>query len=772
MFYEVARSLFNAGAIRTGTVTRIDEAAITIKNQGIEYQIPAEKIFPGVNKPTLSLQHSVVRGPFQVCLGEESIFILDGPFIASRATAISLVQDEILGRPLSINRRLEVEIVEIHRDYLLAVDDQGIPVKLSTPETICHLKKRFKKRLRPYVGYDRGVEPFWLYPGDRILVEASGIENFICRCLIGNIVVRNVTASRITERDNVDFLDKEFELPYADVLLATRSEHLTRIVESEIRRNVHVVRSHVDLEDWALAKAEADLSQKESSLVLLIIDRSIGGIIDSFISACGELLNLGVRIEIVICTGNSEAEKTLSLPKKKEILGTWDPRTGVYRLLELADNSGAEESVISSLASNAIGPVSTGTHAVRINFDAEFKSIFKEIIEVATPDPSTAAVILFSIDSKGHGVRIEHKYGSKRIVEGFEAVKIHLHKSPVRDLAIGGFPSDSDNANSPSDRNRFLYFLDAMIGDAQKAKLKGFGQMELSCRGFSLDSPFNDDRRWVCFLVADKAGAFQRINQKWARATVEQCLKRARLLLLSHFTYERVEHYRDYAIKANDFSFLAHEIQAALDTAVEVISAERRNPEERISEIQKILGDAQLACEHLFPATKKGSPGSSIDLKVLTGRICRAELLKGKPKIVINSEYENIEESSHIWGKPLVLACALRNLLSNSRHQIRDYGLGKGTITITYHLEIDSLQTYLVVKVADDGPGIHAKYQGLISSPGFTNRKAGRGLGLAAIVRASNLQEWGGSRRPSLKLSKSILYQTTEFIFKLPIELE
>lgn len=121
-----------------------------------------------------------------------------------------------------------------------------------------------------------------------------------------------------------------------------------------------------------------------------------------------------------------------------------------------------------------------------------------------------------------------------------------------------------------------------------------------------------------------------------------------------------------------------------------------------------------------------------VDIGVLINRLAdrlRPRLVSAKVEHRIQVE----PSLPSIHGNPRALEQVFNNLFTNAMHAMEENG---GTLAIKIHSKPDSSERkYVVVDVADDGPGIPKDIQERIFQPFFTTKPSGTGLGLAITKR-------------------------------------
>ena len=775
---------------------KIEDDHVVLLAEGREYKVPVSEVFLGVEHPLVSPGHAVFRHPFQFALKDKAVFVVDQNGAASRSKALQSLRQEILAIRDDKERRLDVKVLEIRRRFITAVDRRGLPIRISTAETVAHLRTRFHRRLRPYVGEKRGDEAFWLYPGDRIWVQVDQDQEPSHCPLAARIVARNLVAPELTPAEIEEETKSLFILPYESVVCASDNPtNDNSAIAKELNCKLHTVLSPQELGSWGLNHAamltsDSHRMQPGQEICLLLLNCASRQSADAFLRESLALADYGTRFDIVALYKKTSAAHDRAeawYNNMPQILGVWDPDTGIYELSAIITHgipdspdglNPCDGPIPGDQPHNAggakLGQAGTAG-AVMAQMETQLHDLLKSLVSLASGPEGRNCVLVFSIDRGGHSVQIEHAHGNETLMRGFQAVKTHLHKSPVRDLAISGLNSDTDKGAELRHRGRFLYFLDAVVGNAEEAKGTDLSAVQLSCRGFNLGSMPFDHRLRVCFLVTDRDQAFLALKDPQTQAFLNVQVQALRALLLARHLWSRVDAFQSFAVAANDFSFLAHEISVYLDRASRQMSGilTKGSPDNRdLEEVASLLSEAGTTCTQLFPSHKSKMNPVSVKLSDLITRIADAEdIIIGKSDIKLQIDISQTSPGS-LRLRHLILGCALRNIISNARHQIRDYCGGKGTIILRFRTETDErLRHFLVVEVSDNGPGIHARYQNRIFDAGFTNRKEGRGLGLAAIRRAFEKQDWGAGGPPEVKLQSSLLYNSTTFILRFPVEI-
>ncbi|WP_089726993.1 ATP-binding protein [Candidatus Thiosymbion oneisti] len=114
---------------------------------------------------------------------------------------------------------------------------------------------------------------------------------------------------------------------------------------------------------------------------------------------------------------------------------------------------------------------------------------------------------------------------------------------------------------------------------------------------------------------------------------------------------------------------------------------------------------------------------------------------------------------------PMVLEQALRNLLDNASHFLRDMG-GRARVQVQTRLAPEDRDTPLHVDVEDNGPGVRAGMLGVLFHPRHTD-KGEEGTGMGLYLARNLLRGFGGE----LELVDSIRWRHTCFRIRLPVVL-
>jgi signal transduction histidine kinase len=101
-----------------------------------------------------------------------------------------------------------------------------------------------------------------------------------------------------------------------------------------------------------------------------------------------------------------------------------------------------------------------------------------------------------------------------------------------------------------------------------------------------------------------------------------------------------------------------------------------------------------------------------------------------------------------VQGDPYQLQQVFLNLILNAEQAILGSGVGGrrsgDCIRVSTRARLDGDQSWVVVQVADNGPGIPAEVLPRIFEPFFTTKKVGEGAGLGLSVSYGIVEEHGG----------------------------
>ena len=125
----------------------------------------------------------------------------------------------------------------------------------------------------------------------------------------------------------------------------------------------------------------------------------------------------------------------------------------------------------------------------------------------------------------------------------------------------------------------------------------------------------------------------------------------------------------------------------------------------------------------------------------------------------ITIERELSSDIPAIPSDPSQLQQVFLNLLNNSIDAIGKDG------KVTLHTEHQPQSNFLIVKIADTGPGIPKEVLAKIFDPFFTTKEVGKGTGLGLSISYSIVEKLGGTITVESEVDKG-----TTFTIALPIK--
>ena len=433
------------------------------------------------------------------------------------------------------------------------------------------------------------------------------------------------------------------------------------------------------------------------------------------------------------------------------ILGVWDRGRGVDHLHAIASGQDAI-GPLSRANSVAVGSptATTSLGSTKMSTIAEMaiRGTCPAVLELLVAGMDDCCVIVFRIHKRSMAVSVVESVGEKTLTEGFRAHVRHLHKSPVRDLAIHG--SERNTPDAQRQEGTYRWFLAAAAA----------GDRPLSVRGVRLEPQPSGAFAYALFLVSRKRDAFGEIPTasqiRAAKRALEGTLTAEALLA----QFKRVAALGE---RAADFRYMAHEVSSLLLHSAGVLQDAAENDGLELDGARKVQGDvvrAQNTLEDMLP-------GASITFEqfspqaVVEHYLNQYKQLEQKRRLEIKGDYGE-DADKEVRGRRLVFECVLRNLLTNAVQQINEYCGGNGTVEIRLlRTRAKAGKIGLVLEVVDNGPGIHCAHWDCIFEEGMSTRRHGTGLGLAVSSRLA--REAGAT----LELVESVVYAGSRFRFTM-----
>jgi two-component system C4-dicarboxylate transport sensor histidine kinase DctB len=104
---------------------------------------------------------------------------------------------------------------------------------------------------------------------------------------------------------------------------------------------------------------------------------------------------------------------------------------------------------------------------------------------------------------------------------------------------------------------------------------------------------------------------------------------------------------------------------------------------------------------------------------------------------------KTVEPDLSVLGHAVQLEQVILNLVRNALDAVADQEDGRITITAQAS-ESQASEGHVLIKVADNGPGIPANQLDQIFDPFFTTKALGKGLGLGLSISYGIVQDFGG----------------------------
>ena len=196
---------------------------------------------------------------------------------------------------------------------------------------------------------------------------------------------------------------------------------------------------------------------------------------------------------------------------------------------------------------------------------------------------------------------------------------------------------------------------------------------------------------------------------------------------------------------------LAHEINqplAAIRTfmASAKIFARRGDLTQVVSNLDLITDLAERMARitgHLKTFARKSEPGHPEPVHVdraIDGTLFLLESQIKAAGVVVD---KTVEPDLWVLGHAVQLEQVILNLVRNALDAVADQEYGRITIT-AQESESQASESHVLIKVADNGPGIPANQIDQIFDPFFTTKALGKGLGLGLSISYGIVQDFGG----------------------------
>jgi signal transduction histidine kinase len=185
---------------------------------------------------------------------------------------------------------------------------------------------------------------------------------------------------------------------------------------------------------------------------------------------------------------------------------------------------------------------------------------------------------------------------------------------------------------------------------------------------------------------------------------------------------------------------IAHELRNSLTSlrGYLTLAQKRAGHDETLSgDLAEMRHEADHVQRILDDFLSFARPGSvrleRLQLEAIVDRAAADASLAGK-QVRLSSNAE-AHDPPQIWGDPLLLERALRNLLQNAAEAEQEAGHQAEAIEVAIEYE----STGVVLQVDDRGPGVDPSMSGKLFVPFSTNKAQGVGLGLALARRILEL---------------------------------
>jgi hypothetical protein len=281
------------------------------------------------------------------------------------------------------------------------------------------------------------------------------------------------------------------------------------------------------------------------------------------------------------------------------------------------------------------------------------------LLEAAGEEAAPAAAILFEIHKKTHQVSLLATVGNESIIDEFRTRIRHLHKSPIRDLAI--YRQKSDISDAKTQQARYLYFLDTVGGQ----------DSDLSVFGMRPNEPAGSPHAYAVFLLSPKCNAFTRAAglTKSLQRLVARTIETALIACSLHVQGLKL---RREAERASDFQYMAHEATQNLSPSARLLDntpSVAALSEEAFQRLRSQVLRAHQVMK-LFRPGGAGRPERFSPGQIIAQLFVLCDQLEATSRLVLESLSQEIAD---VEGRALVFESVLRNLVLNSIQQIKEY---------------------------------------------------------------------------------------------------
>jgi signal transduction histidine kinase/CheY-like chemotaxis protein len=440
-----------------------------------------------------------------------------------------------------------------------------------------------------------------------------------------------------------------------------------------------------------------------------------------------------------------------------EISGFFAKPFGVQNLYQaLAAAAGPPRPIVNLL------PGSENPKNIKPDKDTSYRAALQNTLDLLRYEIKAEGIVFFSIHPISYVVSIE------AFSNPFNAFYFHQHMyklphSPVRDTAIDG---------------EAIFSLDALSeNEFPKHRWLQRAYNYRSCIGVPVRPQLASPMAYALFAFHRKPRHFNRNHFNIVRFAAREI----KYILDMNAMNNELQQVKPFELMGKIYGSMAHELTSLfsdeflLSKLEEQIAAKNRGAS--LKNIRILQEQSKRASDilHTFRSMARGQRDTAEDF-------CIEEIL---PKIIFNfkgkAEYSNIEIR---FEKEITNSCKVKmqksgfeliiyNLLLNAVQQIervrflRNY---KGLIQIQLTDKTDEMKArWGIIKIQDNGPGIHKQDFNRIFDIHFTTKEQGCGMGLdisRSIARGLKI----GDRTGELFVSRSILLIGTCFEIKLPLQ--